>query len=293
LIDYEMNKIAHNAIGKISTVIKKNRDLLAGVDIDRFYDEERWKSLTGRFQGLDVISRSGVTLGSVMIFRKLLRDALYISIKNRQPFYSDTIKCVGEKLTYDNNQLGLNLNSYESLCDVSLDCGILTSATDRVMMNLFRQIISEDESAWQFLPLVFGICFSDQFWNSAKYNMKLGALSNNGFALAHTVNILTECLKPKAAHRKLKLTFLDIAGRTLLFLKKANSNPSINHLFLFLDYFIEIAHDLKPNDLQNCSVPYDVIRAQLVKTYGDASGFYTETQLQAQPEDDVKDNEEN
>jgi len=154
--------------------------------------------------------------------------------------------------------------------------------------------INEDENSWQFLPLIFGICFSDQFWTAAKYNMKLGALSNNGFALAHTVNILIECFKQKKNnHRKLKLLFLDIAGRTLLFLKKASNNPSTNHLFLFLDYFIEIAHDLKPNDLQNCSVPYDVIRAQLVKTYGDASGFYTETQLQSQPDEDVKDNEEN
>ena len=79
-------------------------------------------------------------------------------------------------------------------------------------------------------------------------------------------------------HRKNKLLFLDIAGKSLLYLKKSYpNNKSINSLFLFLDYFIEInSKDLTHMDLESFSVPYDVIRAQIVKTMGDESGTFTD-----------------
>merc|ERR1712129_347586 len=131
-----------------------------------------------------------------------------------------------------------------------------------------------------YIPLVFGICFSDSFWhnNNVFYNIKLGALSNNGFELADAVSEMITIYTEQTKHRKNKLLFLDIAGKSLLYLKKLYpQNRSINSLFLFLDYFIEInGKDLTHMDLESFSVPYDVIRAQIVKTLGDESGMFTD-----------------
>merc|ERR1712157_315749 len=97
-------------------------------------------------------------------------------------------------------------------------------------------------------------------------------------AISEMITIYTEQTK----HRKNKLLFLDIAGKSLLYLKKLHpNNKSINSLFLFLDYFIEINQkDLTHMDLESFSVPYDVIRAQIVKTLGDESGLFSEYQME-------------
>merc|ERR1712045_502511 len=169
---------------------------------------------------------------------------------------------------------------FESISDLALDTGIVNDFTDNVMRNVYYQLASNDSKLWSYIPLVFGICFADSFWlnNNVYYNIKLGALSNNGFALANAISEMITIYTEQTKHRKNKLLFLDIAGKSLLYLKKSYPNSkSINSLFLFLDYFIEInAKDLTHMDLESFSVPYDVIRAQIVKTLGDESGTFSE-----------------
>lgn len=269
VLDIEIVKIGHAAMQKILVVLRKNKELLDRVDMYKFYAEDRWQAITKRFNGLDVISQQGVAIGSVILFRKLLREALHNVIRRQCTFYSSTMSKIHDKLFRDRIY-------FESLCHLGLDVGIVSDFTDNVMRNVFYQLANDDPKIWSYIPLVFGICFANSFWTSSKveYDIKLGALTNNGFALANCVSTLISIFTEQSAHRKNKLLFLDIAGRTLLFLKKQNANhDSINLLFLFLDYFIEICHDLTPMDLQSFSVPYDVVRAQLVKIYGDASGY--------------------
>merc|ERR1712154_70084 len=164
------------------------------------------------------------------------------------------------------------------------DTGIVNDLTDNVMRNVYYQLANNDSKLWSYIPLVFGICFSDSFWlnNGVYYNIKLGALSNNGFALANAISEMITIYTEQTKHRKNKLLFLDIAGKSLLYLKKLHpNNKSINSLFLFLDYFIEINQkDLTHMDLESFSVPYDVIRAQIVKTLGDESGLFSEYQME-------------
>jgi len=168
---------------------------------------------------------------------------------------------------------------FESVSDLALDTGIVNDFTDNVMRNVYYQLANNDSKLWNYIPLVFGICFADSFWqNSVKFNINLGALSNNGFAMANAVSEMITIYTEQTKHRKNKLLFLDIAGKSLLYLKKSYpNNRSINSLFLFLDYFIEInSKDLTHMDLESFSVPYDVIRAQIVKTMGDESGTFTD-----------------
>merc|ERR1712048_76794 len=213
-----------------------------------------------------------------MLFRKLLRQALMGVLtennhNNHNQFYASTMKVISGKFVSERL-------FFESISDLALDAGVVNDFTDNVMRNVYYQLANNDSKLWSYIPLVFGICFADNFWsnNNVYYNIKLGALSNNGFALANAVSEMITIYTEQTKHRKNKLLFLDIAGKSLLYLKKLHpNNKSINSLFLFLDYFIEINNkDLTHMDLESFSVPYDVIRAQIVKTLGDESDFFSD-----------------
>lgn len=134
----------------------------------------------------------------------------------------------------------------ESFSHLALDVGIMSTFSDNVMRGVFYQLGSDDQSTkvklWSYIPLVFGICFASDFWTKLSYNMQLGALSNNGFALADCVHSLISIFcDAQQSHRKMKLMFLGIAGRTMLYLKRtrntsAADRSSVNQLFLFLDH---------------------------------------------------------
>ncbi len=59
----------------IKQVLEKNRDLIGGVDMYKFHSYDKWHSIVKRFNGLDIISQQGVTISSVILFKKLLRKA--------------------------------------------------------------------------------------------------------------------------------------------------------------------------------------------------------------------------
>ena len=303
VIDLEVLKIGHAAMQSIKQVLEKNRDLIGGVDMYKFHSYDRWHSIVKRFNGLDIISQQGVVIGSVILFRKLLRKALYNTLSSsslsgsQNGFYSSTMKVICDKFFHERI-------FFESISDLALDTGIVNDFTDNVMRNVYYQLANNDSKLWSYIPLVFGICFSDSFWlnNDVYYNIKLGALSNNGFTLANAISEMITIYTEQSKHRKNKLLFLDIAGKSLLYLKKQYpNNKSINSLFLFLDYFIEINQkDLTHMDLQSFSVPYDVIRAQIVKTLGDESGLFSDytfiidddTTKSSQPIDNSGDDEQ-
>lgn len=168
---------------------------------------------------------------------------------------------------------------FEAVSDLALDTGLVNDFSDNVMRNVYYQLANADSKLWAYIPMVFGVSFADSFWTSGcRFNINLGALSNNGSAMANAVSEMITIFTEQTKHRKNKLLFLDIAGKSLLYLKKSQpNNRSINSLFLFLDYFIEInSKDLTHMDLESFSVPYDVIRAQIVKTLGDESGTFSE-----------------
>jgi len=166
----------------------------------------------------------------------------------------------------------------DAFSHLSLDVGIISTFSDNVMRNVFYELGKEDSTSklWQYIPLVFGISFANPFWRGCRYSMEFGALDNNGFAIADCVQNLISIFCDPQEHRKIKLQFLSFAGRSLLYLKKARNDPIVNHLYLILDYFVSLSKDLTLHDLQTVSIPYDVIRAQIVKIYGDASGMNTD-----------------
>ncbi len=49
---------------------------------------------------------------------------------------------------------------------------------------------------------------------------------------------------------------------------------------------MKLSRDLTEHDLQTVSIPYDILRAQMVKAYGDASGLFSEAQLALQGDDE-------
>ncbi|ETO15217.1 hypothetical protein RFI_22147 [Reticulomyxa filosa] len=264
VIDIEIVKIGHAAMVKIAKTLRDNKDLIQGVEMEKFFGEERWKNVVTRFKGLDIISKQGIVVGSVILFRKLLRKALLY----HKRIYVD------------------------SFSHLSLDVGIVSTFSDNVMRNVFYELGKDDSSTklWQYIPLVFGIAFANPFWRGCRYSMEFGALDNNGFAIADCVQNLISIFCDPQEHRKMKLQFLGIAGRSLLYLKKSRNDPIVNHLYLLLDYFVSLSKDLTLHDLQAVSIPYDVIRAQIVKIYGDASGMKTDDPLNTQ-EDDIKQEE--
>eukprot|EP01083_Nonionella_stella_P012642 35803_1 len=288
VLDLEVLKIGHAAMQSIKQILEKNRDLITSIDqFNGFHSFAQWHSLSKRFNGLDIISQQGVTIGSVILFRKLLRQALFNScnIQSHSHFAAQTCRVISTKLFSQRI-------FFESISDLALDTGVVNDFTDNVMRNVYYQLANNDSALWSYIPLVFGICFVDPFWcnNNVYYNIKLGALSNNGFSLAAAVKEMITIYTEQAKHRKNKLLFLDIAGKSLLYLKKLHpNNRCINHLFLFLDYFIEINNkDLTAMDLESFSVPYDVIRANIVKTLGDESGLFSDYNMVIDEDDKSK-----
>jgi len=274
VLDIEIIKIGHTAMVKIVKVFRENKDLLQGVEVDKFLGEERWKNIVSRFKGLDIISTQGIVVGSVILFRKLLRKALSNVVRQRDPFTSSAMQTLHDRLYHKRIYV-------DSFSHLALDVGIVSTFSDNVMRNVFYELGKEDASTklWQYIPLAFGLSFAHPFWRGCQYSMEFGALDNNGFAIADCVQNLISIFCDPQEHRTMKLNFLNIAGRSLLYMKKSRNDPSINHLYLLLDYFISLSKDLTLQDLQTMSIPYDVIRSQIVKIYGDASGMRTDDPL--------------
>ena len=185
VIDLEVIKIGHAAMQSIKAVLERNRELLQGVDQYKLHSFDRWQGVVKRFSGLDIVSQQGTVIGSVILFRKLLRKALYnvLSASNKDnTFYPSSMKVLLDKFL--NQRL-----FFEAVSDLALDTGIVNDFTDNVMRNVYYQLANNDSKLWGYIPLVFGICFADSFWqNSVKFNINLGALSNNGFAMANAVS---------------------------------------------------------------------------------------------------------
>jgi len=276
-------KIGHCSMTKIAKAFSDNKDLIQGVELDKFFGEERWKNVVSRFKGLDIVSKQGIVIGSIILFRKLLRKALFNVARLKDSFTCDTMKVLHDRLYH--KRIYVDIFSH-----LSLDVGLVSTFSDSVMRNVFFELGKDDTNAklWQYIPLVFGVAFSNPFWRGCRYSMEYGALDNNGFAIADCVQNLISIFCDPQDHRKMKLQFLAIAGRSLLYMKKnARNDPIVNHLYLLLDYFVSLSKDLTLHDLQTVSIPYDVIRAQIVKIYGDASGMKTDDPLGIQ-DDDVK-----
>ena len=262
VIDIEMVKLAHSELQKIYKVLRDNKDLIQGVEMDIFHPNDRWTSLGKRFKGLNTICRAGVTIGSLIIFRRLLRKALLAVGKRHAPFYANTTEALHDRL-YQARVF------HEKFSHLSLDVGIVSNYSDSVMRNVFYQLAQEDAKLWNYIPLVFGLCFQDSFWKDTQYNIQLGCLDNNGFTICECVHTLISIFSgAEVGHRQQRLRFIDIAGKNLLYLRKQETgkerSDNTGNLLLVLDHFIRTAPDLTPQDLQHYSIPYDVLRYSLL-----------------------------
>eukprot|EP01084_Bolivina_argentea_P266294 451625_1 len=167
---------------------------------------------------------------------------------------------------------------YESISDLDMDTYVTNNFNANILRNNNFKLRDKDLEVWPYIPIVFGVCFADEFWlnNRVYYSSKFGGLSNNGFCLANAISAVITIYTERSNHRENKLSFLSVATKSLSHLKKSDpNNLSIKALFLFLDYFVEINKDLTTTDLNSLDVADDVIlsRIQFAKTFGD--GFET------------------
>jgi len=303
VMDTDLIKKATKNLEVLKMIFEKNTTLLKKIDMRKFYGIKQWAAVITKISGLDELVKNSISLGSILLFRKTLRDALSKVMRKEAPFESNSVHLLHERLMNSELDHKTLTSENQRFNDLALDFGILSDLSD----SIFRSIASmktpqgdPEGHMWRtYSPLMFGVCFVVDSWAHHRFHVSLGALSNNGFALAEAVHFICSVFaKDPVERRALKEKYLNIASMTLLYMrdprmKNKYKDYNVDDMLTYLDYFVSSSKDLPATVLDKVSVSNSVIRAQYVSTYGEMTGMWTEASIvQKDDEDEFKDDPE-
>lgn len=250
---------------------------------------QQWKQVANTFRHLEKLSQHSTLLGLILCFRKELREALRVVAGEKTPFMARSVALIQKRLV-DHGQLHPRFNQ------LALDFGVVSPLTDTnmhtVVLQKLKEKCSDPEQEMQFfrkaIPVLFGFLFTSPAWKNVRFDVKTGALTNNGLCIAHSIQLLLDALtygnERAQFSRDLKLKFLRFASLTLLNMNSPQGRANYpahksKDLLCFLDYFIRLDDSLSVSDLQAAGVPYSLIRSQYVRLYGNANAMKQEEKV--------------
>lgn len=297
VIDTECHKKAGKQLGKIVEIIIDNEKLLKRVDVENFYGMKKWHELVSRIKFMNELVTNAIGLGSVLLFRKNLREALKRVMREEASFEAKSVELLHERFL----RTGVDNGRFN---DLSLDFGILSEYSDSMLRRMAADTVPKgdpDGEIWRlYTPIMLGTSFVSDMWKNTRFSCGIGALLNNGFAMAESVHfIISVFARSKEDRVYLLEKYLKIASNTLFYMnspkmKSKYAGWSVPDLLTYLDYFVTSSKELSPSVLDKCSISCAVIRSQYIATYGEMTEMSSEAQIGAEDdedEDEVKDEE--
>jgi len=292
VIDTECHKKASRQLHKIVEIYEENEKLLKTVDIENFYGIAKWQAVVSRIKHYDDLVSIAIGLGSILLFRKNLRDALMRVMKDEVRFEANSVGLLHERFLKSGTENG-------RFNDLSLDFGILSKFSDSMLRRMAVDAVPDgdhDGQIWRlYTPIMMGTCFVSEKWRGTRFICGFGALLNNGFAMAESIHFIMSVFARSEVERvHLLEKYLKVASSSLFYMnsgkmKNKYSGWSVPDLLTYLDYFVTSSKDLESSALDKCSISCAVIRSQYIATYGEMTAMSSDAQIGAEDdEDDIK-----
>merc|ERR1719233_2050509 len=216
VIDTQCHKNAGKQLGKIVEILIDNEKLLRKVDVKNFYGMKKWQEVVSRLKFTNELVNNAIGLGSVLLFRKNLREALKRVMKEEAPFEANSVELLHERFL----RTGVDNGRFN---DLSLDFGILSEYSDSMLRRMAADIVpkgDEDGQIWRlYTPIMLGTSFVSESWRGTTFACGIGALLNNGFAMAEAVHfIISVFARYKEERVHLLEKYLNIASYTLFYM---------------------------------------------------------------------------
>jgi len=278
---------------KIVEIYEENEKLLKKVDIENFYGIDKWQAVVSRIKHYDDLVSIAIGLGSILLFRKNLRDALMRVMKEEVRFEANSVGLLHERFLKSGTENG-------RFNDLSLDFGILSKFSDSMLRRMAVDAVPKgdhDGQIWRlYTPIMLGTCFVSEKWRGTRFICGFGALLNNGFAMAESIHFIMSVFARSDVERvHLLERYLRVASSSLFYMnsgkmKSKYSGWSVPDLLTYLDYFVTSSKDLQRSALDKCSISCAVIRSQYIATYGEMTAMSSDAQIGAEDDedDDVK-----
>eukprot|EP01083_Nonionella_stella_P033867 92674_1 len=269
IILQSVRKQAENIFSKL----KGSTNILKTLRKDAVANESWYKTMR-KVKHLDSFFESMIALGQLIRLRKLMLAGLNISLKKHNQLLVDTIQHVQNVCKPEGG-----LDASEALAVLALDAGIqqmtLTGASDRsdpalaMSVTKFTAKEKEEEAVWRCLPEMVGLCVASSKWRGARYLVKYGALSNDGYLMCDALLAITHSVFPDEATEFSK-RFLFTAALGLSHIgsgqSPANSlvkDINVEAVSTTIEYFMGLVPEISWNYLESV-YPFQLIRESFV-----------------------------
>lgn len=271
-------------LNQVFMITEKIRDFLSNslsvfkeIENDLFTNENILDIVQRKFKNYDQLLQLATTLGSILMFRLHLHEALEMSTSKSVPLLVNFAKSVQtqyrENLFRDDRFLNLD--------GLLLETGVFSNnhiEHHSLLLNdngLKKSLapLAENSSAWEVLPLSFALLTASGVWASHPYDVILEGWDNNAHLAIygfHALMIGVHCTKQQSIveiEREYE-KFSEYAGQILLLMRANKSyDKQLNSSCIFADQITKTSPFQKASRMIERVHPYSLIRSVYVQTY--------------------------
>jgi len=264
-------------VKEIEAIVRTNKadcDKLREVYLDEDASSAIVKSFKQRVAEFDKLVQKSIQIGNMLYFRRLLREALGETFKQKIPF-------VYNALTTSFTQYPPNITIDQSLFpmdSLAAEVGIDVKEADHELRNALTPFIQRDKALWKALPVLYAVSFlvAPQ-WKECVYNPHIEAYDNNVHVLVRTVtdlivsfSSLTMATRDPVEVSEGLILFVKMCGIWLMRMMKKpdkhNAPKDLPSVLIFLDLFVREC-TLVPRSVLEELMPYSLLSSMWREVY--------------------------
>jgi len=281
VIDRELLDIIKANVGTIKDILTRVRIVLEPLR-EKFTERAEWVAARKKIADvdLDTLIHRTTIVGCVLVFRKILRQALRMVTDTSVPYIFHTLKLAFQHTHDIVRSTGPEFAPLDYLAG---DCGIDVGESDHSLKLTLREYKNQqsDSALWGFLPELYGMAMSSSRWKNSKYMIQAEGHMNNVHTMALAIHALvatfngigsstTEGGSSVDARIQTDLErFIYCASHTLLHVALENKQPhlAVVESMTFLEQFIhQSGNRLQLSILEEC-FPFSLIRTNFIRIY--------------------------
>lgn len=284
VIDRQMLKLIARNARVVKDILVSNQTVLLNLT-ERFTEQSVWLDNIGIIQGMDQLCAATASIGCILHFRLLLRQALNEVVSRASPFVLAAVQ-IAHRAVHDSGVVvDPKLDGIDrAASDVGLDVGEADHPLRLILASLKTTVA--DMNLFQYLPELFGLMYLSQRWRSAQFSIEIDGHTNNNHCMAIAIRQLLvqfnriqvkDNISPLDIEKKISGDldrFVRSSAFTILHLKVLNSKENhisshfpLGMIMIFLEQCIQAcAGRVEMNMLETC-FPFTMLRTNFIQVF--------------------------
>jgi len=267
VLDQHLLDELYNLAEQLRDVLSQHHKDLKEVE-SSLYSDTVAKGLDKKFKSLDRLMELSISIGSILVFRKNLHEALEDVVRKNVPIIYNVIHAAHKQ--YEEN---IFMDTKFMLIDeLATDCGMPPNNADSALKIKLSQI-AENSSVWEIIPVAFAVLLtSGSLWKDCDYNPDLEGWSNNIHLAIDCFNqlvvaIFTVKSSERRACEEIYERFAECAAMLLLNMRSTKGfDKQIDSCYIFADKLIRESPFVKSSVFDELT-PYSLLRSVYRQTY--------------------------